>query len=760
MTTSIFFNGRTTSIPGSYSEVDASGLAVVGLSATGIVAILGEVEGGSPYNGDTPIHRITSPGAVGRTFRQGDIVEAAAIAFDPAKDPNVPGGAAELRVVKVNPATRSTLTLLDDAAADSLVVSSQDYGLHTTQINIDVSSGTNQGKAIEVILGSTTETFDDVGGDTVWTTTFTQGTNALSTVTVALDNTTGVTGAWTRAQTGLDGDLTAAAPGAEQIQIVSDDAGDTTQEVTIYGIDASGEPQTETLTLSGTTPVVGTATWGADGVLGVVISAVTAGDITIASNPTTTTVVFTVTAGDTDAGVVLIDNAAVQLGTAVTINTSSAPGAARNVVVFGWAGQTAKGEVIAVSASGDTAGTDVDWTEVTLIAMGDTDAAVTWTISASAFVLGAAYDTVTKVVAAINDLTGWAASVPGIPGQNPGALLIANLDELAATSALTAINFLGDLAFVIAKINAESSLISVAKASGATAPPANTTNPLYLTGGIEGATAFADWQAALDLLRDELVSTVVVLTSDPAVHAALHAHCVYMGGPGRMERDGVVGGAASVTKSSAQTQVIALNSRHLRYAFQNIERYNTSGVRESFPPFFLAAAIAGAQAGSDIGESLTFKYFNALDVTQDSSIIIQDQSNELIQSGMWFLAYVSGVGWRCVRNRTTYLIDSNLAYTEASVNEAVNYTAYNLRTNLDIAVGRKGFQRTVNQVLSVAVDTLNSLIDEEVLVNWRNIAITLTADVMEVDVEVAPVNPVNFVKTTLHLVSAEFAAAA
>ena len=50
MATSIFFGGRLISVPGSYSVVDASGLEQVGLSAAGIVAVLGTAEGGTPVS--------------------------------------------------------------------------------------------------------------------------------------------------------------------------------------------------------------------------------------------------------------------------------------------------------------------------------------------------------------------------------------------------------------------------------------------------------------------------------------------------------------------------------------------------------------------------------------------------------------------------------------------------------------------------------------------------------------------------------------
>ena len=48
--TSIFFNGRLITTPGAYTEIDASGLEVVGLSASGIVAAIGESVGGTPWN--------------------------------------------------------------------------------------------------------------------------------------------------------------------------------------------------------------------------------------------------------------------------------------------------------------------------------------------------------------------------------------------------------------------------------------------------------------------------------------------------------------------------------------------------------------------------------------------------------------------------------------------------------------------------------------------------------------------------------------
>jgi hypothetical protein len=58
MATGIFFNGRTISVPGSYTEVDATGLEQIGLGAAGIVAVLATGEGGIPVSAITELSEL------------------------------------------------------------------------------------------------------------------------------------------------------------------------------------------------------------------------------------------------------------------------------------------------------------------------------------------------------------------------------------------------------------------------------------------------------------------------------------------------------------------------------------------------------------------------------------------------------------------------------------------------------------------------------------------------------------------------------
>jgi hypothetical protein len=141
-----------------------------------------------------------------------------------------------------------------------------------------------------------------------------------------------------------------------------------------------------------------------------------------------------------------------------------------------------------------------------------------------------------------------------------------------------------------------------------------------------------------------------------------------------------------------------------------------------------------------------------LKLRQSSTWNPADDSEELIQAGLHFMEVVDGVGRRVVRNVTTHLSSSNIAYTEASVNEAVNFAVYNFRTTMERMVGKRGFAGTVNAAKGLATNILGLLVGV-VLTAHRSLDIQLILDVLEVSVEISPVLPINFVQSTIHLVA-------
>ena len=938
MASTIYFNGRVTAVPGSYSEIDASGMSRIGLGAVGIIALLGEAEGGAPYTEDIP--DIVNPGKVNRTYRQGDLREAGPMLFSPSKDPGIPGGASEVMFVKVNPATQSARTFDDDGSADALTITSKDWGLFTTRISLEITAGTNKGYAVTIVFETTTETIDDIGGDPIFALQYTPGTNGATRMTVAVDPTSGIVAAFGNDETGLradyvgsigsivglDSEKTAAVGAGHAVNIVSSSAGDTTQSVTIYGTDGSNLPQTEVLALNGTSVVVGVSTWNK--VLGVTLSAVCAGTVTVKDNtaatvlytvapaatkkgmkvftdpveaalatvsliangatvkdvivvgtnqtgtptvekvtltgavlvtssgrwtaisalalgdveaartltlsgllldsgdvlhvvssnvgdttqsvtvyglsaagavqtetldlngttsvvgvltwskvlgmaasaahlgtitlsaPTESVSIFALLTGDLYAGFVPIDRLAVD-GSTVTIVLDASTTPEVDILVVGLdavgAAQVAK---LTTSSTTPVVSTGKTWSEITGLGIAHLPAARTLTLSGNAFNLTTGgYPTADKVTDRVSQLEGWAVTEIA---DDVNVVAMDDTDLLAATTAIGAAVEVGaDLQRIVDAINEGSNFVTAERASGANAPPAFTSNPAFLTGGIEGSTAFGDWQGALDALKALRVNTVVLLTDDEAVHAAAASHAVYMAGPGRSERDVVVGAASGETLDELKARTLALNTRHVRLMAQDVLRFNTDGAREQFPPYFTGCLAAGMQSGAKVGTPLTFKFVDGLDfIGNDDDWTIVDDAEAIIQGGICVVEAVPNEGFRWLRQISTYRIDDNLAYTECSTNHAVNIAVYEFRKRMEAAVGKPGFAGTVNAALEVAIKILGELVTDGVIVEWRDLVIELAADVMDVDVSIAPTVPVNFVRNTVHLVTSSFSAAA
>jgi hypothetical protein len=768
MASTIFFNGRVISVPGSYSEVDASGLESVGLGAAGIVAALGTAEGGKPVSAISETKdfiKINQPEKARKIFRSGDLREVADMLFAPSKDPDITAGAQQMVAMKINPATQS-VAVLANAYGNALDLVSKDYGAFTEQIQVSVGTGTTKGKKITVIFEDVTEAQDNVGGDVMFKLKYTKPTDGWDTMASQVVTGGEVKASATRAVAGLDADITGptAAPGA--VEVLSADIGDVGQKITIYGLDGTGAAKRETLTLNGTTPVVGTQVWNTAKVLGAEIAGTTAGAV-IVRPAGGGTAIMTLALGV---------NPVKGLKRGVTMfaaggMTAVADGATtKDLIIVGLnPSGAATLEKITLNGTTPVIGVAV-WSEIKAIVLGEVQAARTVTVSGvSAWAKVATQSTLLKMADYFN-----ARAVTGVGGftctlvSALTSFLLENLDgTIAAVSCLAPAepSYYADLWACMAWFNQNSQYVVATVSAGAYGgAPSNTSSPVFLVGGSEGTATFADWQKALNLLKQTRVNTVVALTADPAVHAAVDAHCAYMGGIGRSERDAVLGAMNAAmtdvgTKDEIKAQIVDLNSRHIRVVGQAMERYNTAGERQEFMPPFHAAVIAGMQAGAPVGTPLTFKYANVLSFRQHSSWNPTDDAEEMVQAGLLFLENVEGVGRRVVRNITTHLSSNNIAFCEGSVNQAVDYSTFNFRTNMEFAVGKKGFAGTINAGKAVAIGTLGLLVDGTIIVAYRSLAIDLIVDVMEVSVELAPVLPINFVKNTIHLVTIRQSAA-
>jgi hypothetical protein len=758
----IFFNGLLISRPGSYSVVDARGLEAIGLGASGILALIGTAEGGKPVTAmSTPddFIRITRPGQEREHFRSGDLYEAVPIAFSPANDEEIQAGAQEVICMKTNPSTQSETTLIN-FYGDAVELTSKDYGAHTEQINVSIGAGTTKGRLVTISFEDILEVVDDLGGDDLFTMQVKAGSSGWDAATFQVDTDGGTQLNASRDDAGLDSEIGTQLAAAGVVQVVSTDVGDTTR-VTVMGLDASGDPVFEYIQLNGTTPVVGTQTFSA--VLGGTLNVAPVGTVTVEPSGGGAAV-LSFAPGDRYEAL----KACANMSVANTTVDLAADGATTKVVLLYGISPTGAIIIDKVTLNGTTTETStLSFKQILFVVLGDVEIARTVTVAVVAAKTAiATHDTLQKVADYYNAFSEFAANeyvftlLTGDVQSSP-----AHLDFSDPVDCLDPAEpgFEANLWDFIDWVNDNSQLVTAAKVTGATNSIIGLVNGQFLTGGIDGVATQTEYQTAIDLLKQVRVNTIVPLTHDPAVHSYLESHCAYMGGVGRNERDAIVGlkntaGTGLPTKTEIKTQIQALNSRHIRAVAQSVTRYNVAGVRTEFDPHFRAVMAAGMQAGSDVGTSLTYKYEDSLAYDQDSSWNPTEDGEEMIKAGLLFAESVEGIGRRWVRNITTHLSSSNLAFTEGSVNEAVNFAAYNFRVAMEYAVGKKGFAGTRNAAKGIAIGILDGLIEETVLTQWRSLAITQILDTLEVGVEVAPVLPINFVKNTIHLVTIRQAA--
>lgn len=152
---SVFFNGRLYVTPTTVSAVNDSALANQAVAQANAVAILGPSAGGAP---NTPLVFGTPTDAINALI-SGDLLTAVLKAFNPSPQT---GGPSQVTAIRVNPALQSTLILNDASVAPAINLTSVDFGVYTTGINVSIAAGSVQGVAATVALGNSFFTQDNL----------------------------------------------------------------------------------------------------------------------------------------------------------------------------------------------------------------------------------------------------------------------------------------------------------------------------------------------------------------------------------------------------------------------------------------------------------------------------------------------------------------------------------------------------------------------------------------------------------------------
>jgi hypothetical protein len=370
----------------------------------------------------------------------------------------------------------------------------------------------------------------------------------------------------------------------------------------------------------------------------------------------------------------------------------------------------------------------------------------------------ASFPTVQQVVDKINSISGFTGAVLDGNATKP---TLNGLDFVTAVDVKTAsYTVKADLQAAVDWFNGiGEGFITATRANNAGKVP-TPVSFTYLAGGSDGMVTNAEWSAAYTTLQTEDVQWVVPITSDASIHSMNDTHCAFMSGQMRKERRGIVGMASGSTDAAAIAAAKAINSDRTSLVHLGYYDYDAKGNLTLFPPYMLAALLAGAFSGVNPGTALTNKAVKVRGL--ERSLRNPTDTDVLIDAGVLCVENTSS-GYKVVKSITTWLGNDNYNRVEVSCGVAVDFVARNVREALDVLRGEKGNPIVLSRAVSIADSTLRELARPEpqgpgVIVGdknspaYKNISASLEGDVLRVEFQCSPVIPVNFIPVTIFAV--------
>lgn len=372
------------------------------------------------------------------------------------------------------------------------------------------------------------------------------------------------------------------------------------------------------------------------------------------------------------------------------------------------------------------------------------------------------FPTIQQLVDRINATPSFTASVLDGNGAKPA---LNGLDTVAAQDVKTALySAAADLQAVVDWFNTSSEpFVTAARAASVGTLPAALPFT-YLSGGSDGTSSNTDWSNAFGYLQTADVQWVTPLSSDPAIHAMADAHVQFMSDQGRMERRAICGSPLATADATAITLAKGLNSDRTSLVHLGGYDYDVigDGSLKLYPPYMVAAMVAGAFAGVTPGVPLTGKSLalSGLERTLRNPV----DTDALLLGGVLPLA-VTKTGYRIVQSISTWLTDGKFNRREQSTGAALDFACRFIRETVETAIKGQpatpglvtlalGTMQTCCEILAKTAENggLGILVGDSNSPAFTGLKASLTGDVIALSGQLSPVIPANYIPITINAV--------
>lgn len=391
--------------------------------------------------------------------------------------------------------------------------------------------------------------------------------------------------------------------------------------------------------------------------------------------------------------------------------------------------------------------------------------------------------TMKTLVDYINSQVGYSANLLSVSNSQKSGI---ELDPVTATNIKPALVVQYRLQYEIMDIiNASARVSAEIQAASVVGVPDNATT--FLTGGAKGASTNTNFSNGFSASFAEEYNVLLPCISRDAsediadanqgftdasstytlsaVLVGANTHLVLRGDTkNRKEAQGFAGVRKS-TKSAAFAQISAIGSELMQITMQDCLAVDAQGNERYMHPHVYAAFAAGMRTGMPVGEPLTFKYPNVIQVGHFINPLTGLDAGDFnpgldfdaaIDAGVLFTEKVSG-GNRWVVDNTSYGIDDSFVYNRGSVMSASIFVAKTLRETAELAfVGKKISNGAASSIKSVLRNKLRELnapdvniitASEDAPEGFREdtFVVTITGNTARVQVEFKPVQGLDFI---------------
>lgn len=271
----------------------------------------------------------------------------------------------------------------------------------------------------------------------------------------------------------------------------------------------------------------------------------------------------------------------------------------------------------------------------------------------------------------------------------------------------------------------------------------NTTDPISLADGTDGADASADdYRDSLALLESDIINIVLLAGQDASnagMLTALTGHIEATEGIKR-ERIALIG-------SSASTDVTVISEHNISNDRMIFVAPGIKAGTNNLPGAYTAAAVTGLISSLPVHTSPTNKTLNIPGLTARFS---SSQLEKLVTKRV--LAIEQRNGFRVVKGITTA---TNSAWHQITTRRIVDYATYGVRSGCDPYIGKLNNERVRGAMKATLDAFLTRMVEDEALISYE-LDVTATraqqiAGEAIVTMVIRPTFSIDFIKVTMYL---------